>query len=158
MLKEIKFIEELGLWLATFGDVNLLYDDIIRDLCLKPKQIDDGIILLRDLGIEKIYDFYAEDGSNINITKNFFLYSNLDSELILVYNKPITVLAFEENGRTVYKPEKVRYYPYRNTEIYHIEPRNVYHIYHEGVKLITTSGEIVISSPQSGDLRMEAKP
>ena len=29
MLKEVRFIEELGLWLAEFGDINLLYDDII---------------------------------------------------------------------------------------------------------------------------------
>jgi hypothetical protein len=145
MLKEVRFIEELGLWLATFGDINLLYDDIIRDLWLKPQQIADGIILLRNLGVGKIYDFYAEPFSNINITKNFFLYRMLDSEIILSYNVPITVLAFEENGRTVYKPDKVRYYPYRNTEIFHIYPREVYHIYYEGVKLITPNGEIVVS-------------
>jgi hypothetical protein len=147
MLKEVRFIEELGLWLATFGDVNLLYDDIIRDIWLPKqiKQITDGIILLRDMGIGKVYHFSVEDGSNINITKNFFLYRQLDSEVILAYNKPITVLAFEENGRTVYKPDKVRYYCYRKTEIYQLYPRNVYHVYYEGVKLITPSGEIVIN-------------
>jgi len=145
MLKEVRFIEELGLWLATFGDINLLYDDIMRDLWLKPQQIADGIILLRNLGVEKIYNFYVEGVSNINTTKNFFLYRMLDSEVILAYNVPITVLAFEENGRTVYKPDKVRYYCYRNTEIYQIYPRDVYHVYYEGVKLITPSGEIVVS-------------
>jgi len=145
MLKEVRFIEELGLWLATFGDINLLYDDIIRDLWLKPQQIADGIILLRNLGVGKIYDFYVEGVSNINTTKNFFLYRMLDSEVILAYNVPITVLAFEENGRTVYKPDKVRYFHYRKTEIYHIYPREVYHIYYEGVKLITPDGEIVVS-------------
>jgi len=145
MLKEVRFIEELGLWLAEFGDINLLYDDIIRDLWLKPKEITDGIILLRDLGIGKVYHFSVEDYSNVNITKNFFLYRQLHSEVILAYNRCITVLAFEENGRTVYKPEKVRRFSYRNTEIYHIYPRNVYHVYYEGVKLITPSGEIVIS-------------
>ncbi len=145
MLKEVRFIEELGLWLATFGDINLLYDDIIRDLWLKPEEITDGIILLRHLGVQKVYHFYTEGFSNINTTKNFFLYRMLDSEIILAYNVPITVLAFEENGRTVYKPDKVRYYHYRKTEIYHIYPREVYHIYYEGVKLITPNGEIVVS-------------
>ncbi len=145
MLKEVRFIEELGLWLATFGDVNLLYDDIIRDLWLKPKEIADGIILLRDLGIGKIYNFYAEPFSNINITKNFFLYRMLDSEIILTHNSKHIVLAFEENGKTVYKPDKVRYFPYGRTRIYQIYPRNVYHVYYEGVKLLTKNGEIVIS-------------
>ncbi len=149
MLKEVRFIEELGLWLGKFGDVNLLYDDIIRDLCLKPEQITDGIILLRNLGVQKIYDSYAEPFSNLNITKNFFLYRMLDSEVILAYNKRITVLAFEENGRTVYKPDKVRYFPYGRTEIYHIYPRDVYHVYYEGVKLITPNGEIVVSQAKS---------
>jgi hypothetical protein len=145
MLKEVRFIEELGLWLSNFGDVNILYDNITRDLCLKPREITDGIILLRDLGVAKIYNFYAESFSNINITKNFFLYRQLDSEVILIHNIKHIVLAFEENGRTVYKPDKVRYYPYGRTEIYHIFPREVYHIYYEGVKLLTKDGEIVIS-------------
>jgi hypothetical protein len=145
MLKEVRFIEELGLWLGTFGDVNLLYDDIIRDLCLKPQQITDGIILLRNMGIGKLYHFSVEDFSNINTTKNFFLYRELDSEVILAYNKPITVLAFEENGRTAYKPDKVRYYCHRKTEIFQLYPRNVYHVYYEGVKFITPSGEIVVN-------------
>jgi hypothetical protein len=145
MLKEVKFIEELGLWLANFGDVNLLYDDIIRDLCLEPQEITDGIILIRHIGIGKVYHFSVGYSSNINTTKNFFLYREPDSEVILVYNKPITVLAFEENGRTVYKPDKVRYYCYRRTEIYQIYPRDVYHLYYEGVKFITPSGEIMIS-------------
>ena len=149
MLKEVRFIEELGLWLAEFGDINLLYDDIIRDLWLKPKEITDGIILLRDLGIGKVYHFSVEGYSNINTTKNFFLYRKLDSEVILVYNKPITVLAFEENGKTVYKPDKVRYYCYGKTEIFQLYPRDVYHVYYEGVKLITPSGEIVISQAYS---------
>ncbi len=147
MLKEVRFIEELGLWLATFGDVNLLYDNITRDLWLKPERITDGVILLRNFGIGKIYNFYTEPPSNINITKNFFLYRMLDSEVILIHNVPITVLAFEENGQTVYKPDKVRIFPYRRTKIYHIYPRNVYHIYYEGVKLITPNGEIVVSQP-----------
>ncbi len=149
MLKEVRFIEELGLWLANFGNVNLLYDDIMKDLWLKPEIIADGIILLRHVGIQKIYGFYTEGFSNINTTKNFFLYRMLDSEIILVYNVPITALAFEENGRTVYKPDKVRYYVYYNTEIYHIYPREVYHIYYEGVKLITPYREIVISKAYS---------
>jgi len=149
MLKEVRFIEELGLWLAEFGDINLLYDDIIRDLWLKPKEITDGVILLRDLGVGKIYDFYVEGVSNVNTTKNFFLYRKLDSEVILVYSKPITVLAFEENGKTVYKPDKVRYFCYRSTEIYQLYPRNVYHVYYEGVKLITPSGEIVVNQAYS---------
>jgi len=143
MWKE-KFIEDLGLWLANFGDINLLYDDIIKDLCLKPKKIANDIVLLRDLGVEKIYDFYVEGVSNINTTKNFFLYRRLDSEIILVYKKP-NMLVFEENGQTVYKPEKVRYFRYRNTEIYQLYPRTVYHVYYEGVKLITPEGEIVIN-------------
>ena len=148
MLKEVRFME-IGLWLANFGDVNLLYDDIIRDLYLKPKEIDDGIILLRDLGIGKIYHFSVEGYSNINTTKNFFLYRQLHSEMILVYNRCTIGLAFEENGRTIYKPEKVSRFSYRNTEIYHVYPRNAYHIYHETVKLITPSGEIVISKAYS---------
>ncbi len=153
MLKEVRFIEELGLWLATFGDINLLYDDITREFCLKPERIADGIILLRDLGIEKIYGFRAEEGSNINITKNFFLYRMLDSEIILTYNINHIVLAFEENGKTVYKPDKVRYYPYHNTEIYHLYPRNVYHVYYEGVKLLTKNGEIVISQARTTEAK-----
>jgi len=153
-MKEVRFIKDIGLWLATFGDINLLYDDIIRDYWLKPKKIDDNIILLRDLGVQKIYNFYAEDFygnsvSNINTTKNFFLYRKLDSEVILAYDKPITVLVFEENGRTVYKPDKCRYYCYRKTEIFHLYPRNVYHVYYEGVKFITPSGEIVIDKAYS---------
>jgi hypothetical protein len=154
MIKEVGFVEEIGLWLGKFGDVNLIYDDIIRDLCLKPQQITDGIILLRNLGIQKIYHFYIEDfygnsTSNINTTKNFFLYSMLDSEVILVYNSNHIILAFEENGKTVYKPDKVRYYCYRKTEIYHIYPRDVYHVYYEGVKLLTKNGEIVISQARA---------
>jgi len=144
MWKE-KFIEDLGLWVANFGDINLLYDGIIRDFWLKPKEITEGIILLRDLGVEKIYDFYVEGVSNINTTKNFFLYRRLDSEIILVHKKLVTVLAFEENGQTVYKPDKVIYFYYRNTEIYQLYPRTVYHVYYEGVKLITPEGEIVIN-------------
>jgi hypothetical protein len=140
MLKEVR-LEELGLWIANFGDVNLLYDDMIRDLYLKPEEIDDGIILLRHLGVQKIYDFYVEGVSN-----KFFLYRMWDSEVILVYDKPITVLAFEENGRTVYKPDKVRYYSYRKTEIFHIYPCDVYY---EGVKFITPNGEIVINKAHS---------
>ncbi len=153
MLKEVRFIEELGLWLATFGNINLLYDDIIRDLWLKPQQITDNIMLLRDLGVQKIYHFYTEDFSNINITKNFFLYRMLDSEIILTYKSNHIVLAFEENGRTVYKPDKVRYYPYRNTRIYQLYPREVYHLYHEGVKLITPYGEIVISQARTTEAK-----
>jgi hypothetical protein len=144
-----KFLEDLGLWVGTFGDVNLLYDDIIRDLWLKPKEITDGIVLLRDLGIGKVYHFSVEEGSNINITKNFFLYRRPNSEVILAYKKRITVLAFEEDGRTVFKPEKVRYYRFRYTEIYHIYPRNVYHVYYEGVKLITPDGAIVVSQART---------
>jgi len=153
-MKEVKFLEELGLWLANFGDVNLLYDDIIRDYWLKPKKIDD-IILLRHLGIQKIYSFYVEDFygnsvSNINTTKNFFLYRKLDSEVILVHNKRHKLLAFEENAQTVYKPDKVKYYYYRNTEIYQLYPRNAYHVYYEGVKLIMPdSSEIVINKAYS---------
>jgi len=153
-MKEVKFLEELGLWLANFGDVNLLYDDIIRDYGLKPKKIDD-IILLRHLGIQKIYSFYVEDFygnsvSNINTTKNFFLYRKLDSEVILVHNKRHKLLAFEENAQTVYKPDKVKYYYYRNTEIYQLYPRNAYHVYYEGVKLIMPdSSEIVINKAYS---------
>ncbi len=147
MLKEVKFIEEIGLWLANFGNVNLLYNDIIRDIWLKPQQITDNIILLRDLGIEKIYDFYLED-SNFNITKNFFLYRMLDSEIILTHNSNHITLAFEENGRTVYK-DKVRFFPFGRTRIYQIYPRDVYHLYYEGVKLITKDGEIVISKAYS---------
>jgi len=145
MLREVRFIEELGLWLANFGDINLLYDDITRDYWLKPKEIADGIVLLRELGVGKIYDFYVEGVSNVNTTKNFFLYRKLHSEVILIHNRRITVLAFEENGQTVYKPEKVRYFCYRNTEIYQLYPRNAYHVYYEGVKLITPDGEMVIS-------------
>jgi hypothetical protein len=149
MLKEVKFLEELGLWLAVFGDVNLLYDDIIRDIHLKPKEITEGVILLRNLGIQNIYNFHTASyfgepyHSNMNTTKNFFLYRMLDSEIILVYNKP-AIIAFEENGKTVYKPDKVRYYVYRKTEIYHIYPRNVYHVYYEGIKLITSTNEEII--------------
>jgi hypothetical protein len=150
MIKELFKEETLGLWVATFGDINLLYDDITRDLWLRPKKITEGIILLRNFGVEKMYGFYAEEGSNINITKNFFLYRKPDSEVILVYNTPHTVLAFEENGKTVYKPEKVRYYRYCSTEIYHIDPRNVYHIYYEGVKLILPNDdEIVINQARN---------
>ena len=145
-MRELKFLDELNLWLATFGDINLLYDDIIRDYWLKPEKIDDNIILLRNLGIGRIYNFYVEGVSNINTTKNFFLYRMLDSEVILVHNKPY-MLAFEENGKTVYKPDKVRYYYYRNTEIYHLYPRNVYHIYYEGVKLIRPDSSELIISP-----------
>jgi len=147
-MRELKFLEELGLWLATFGDINLLYDDIIRDYWLEPKKIDDNIILLRNLGIGRIYDFYIEGVSNINTTKNFFLYRMLDSEVILIYNKPHKVLAFEdENGQTVYKPDKTKYYYYRNTEIYHLYPREVYHVYYEGVKLILPDSSELIISP-----------
>ncbi len=153
MLKELRFIEEIGLWVGKFGDVNLLYDDIIRDLLLRPQQITDGIVLLRDLGVQKIYDFYVEGMSNVNTTKNFFLYRMLDSEVILVYNKPITVLAFEENGKTVYKPDKVRYYCYRKTEIYHLYPRDIYHLYYEGVKFITPNGEIVVSQARTKEAK-----
>jgi hypothetical protein len=71
MWKE-SFVRELGLWVGTFGDVNLLYDDIIRDLWLKPKRITDNIILLRDLGIGKIYDFYAESPSKYEYHKKLF--------------------------------------------------------------------------------------
>jgi hypothetical protein len=149
MLKEVGFVEELGLWLATFGDINLLYDDITRDLWLKPEEITDGIILLRNLGVGRIYNFYMEDLSNVNTTKSFFLYRKLNSEVILAHNKRITVLAFEENGQTVYKPDKVKYYCYRNTEIYQLYPRNAYHVYYEGVKLITPGGEIVINQAYS---------
>ncbi len=149
MLKEVRFIEELGLWLANFGNVNLLYNDIIRDLCLKPQQITDGIILLRHLGIEKIYGFSVEEGSNINITKNFFLYRMLDSEIILTHNSNHITLAFEENGQTVYKPDKVRFFPFGRTRIYQIYPRDVYDIYYEGVKLLTKDGEIVINKAYS---------
>ena len=157
MWKE-QFIEPLGLWVGKFGDVNLLYDDIIRDIWIgklwKPQQITDNIILLRHLGIQKVYhsyieDFYGNSISNINTTKNFFLYSMLDSEVILTHNSNHIVLAFEENGKTVYKPDKVRYYCYRKTEIYHIYPRNVYHVYYEGVKLLTKNGEIVISQARA---------
>jgi len=153
-MKEVRFIKDIGLWLATFGDINLLYDDIIRDYWLKPKKIDD-IILLRHLGIQKIYSFYVEDFygnsvSNINTTKNFFLYRKLDSEVILVHNKRHKLLAFEENAQTVYKPDKVKYYYYRNTEIYQLYPRNAYHVYYEGVKLIMPdSSEIVINKAYS---------
>jgi hypothetical protein len=143
MLKE-KFIVELGLWVSNFGDVNLLYDNIIKDLCLKPERITDNIILLRNLGIDKIYDFHVEHPSNMNTTRNFFLYRQLDSEVILIYDTPHIVLAFEQDGKTVYKPDKVTYYYYRKTDIYHIYPRDVYHIYYEGVKLITRNKEIVI--------------
>jgi len=146
MLKEVRFIEELGLWLATFGDINLLYDDITRDYCLKPKEIADGIVLLRELGVGKIYDFYVDGVSNVNTTRNFFLYRMLDSEVILV-RKLHKLLAFEENGQTVYKPDKVRYFCYRNTEIYHIYPRNVYHVYYEGVKLILPNDDEIVISP-----------
>ncbi len=147
MWKE-KFIEEIGLWVGNFGDVNLLYDNITRDLWLKPEIITDGVILLRHFGIGKIYDFYTEPPSNVNITKNFFLYRMLDSEVILVYNIP-ALLVFEENGQIVYKPDKVRYFPYRRTDIYHIYPREVYHIYYEGVKLISKNREIVINQARS---------
>ncbi len=153
MLKEVRFIEELRLWVGKFGDVNLLYDDIIRDLLLKPQEITDGIILLRDLGIGKIYGFYTEPPSNVNTTKNFFLYRMLDSEVILIHNVPNKVLAFEENGQTVYKPDKVRYFLYGRTEIYHIYPREVYHIYYEGVKLITPNGEIVVSQARTKEVK-----
>jgi hypothetical protein len=157
-MKEVKFVEEIGLWMANFGDVNLLYDDIIRDICIrklwKPQQITDNIILLRNLGIQKIYhfhveDFYGNSTSNINTTKNFFLYRMLDSEIILTHNSNHIVLAFEENGKTVYKPDKVKYFVYGGTRIYHLYPRDVYHIYHEGVKLLTKNGEIVISKAYS---------
>jgi len=154
-MKEVRFIKDIGLWLATFGDINLLYDDIIRDYWLKPKKIDDNIILLRELGVQKIYNFYVEDFygnsvSNINTTKNFFLYRKLDSEVILVHNKRHKLLAFEENAQTVYKPDKVKYYYYRNTEIYQLYPRNAYHVYYEGVKLIMPdSSEIVINKAYS---------
>ncbi len=148
-----KFIEELGLWAGNFGNVTLLYNDIIRDLWLKPKEIADGIILLRDLGVQKIYHFYTEDFSNINITKNFFLYRMLDSEIILTYKSNHIVLAFEENGKTVYKPDKVRYFPYGRTRIYQIYPRNVYHVYYEGVKLLTKNGEIVISQARTTEAK-----
>jgi hypothetical protein len=144
-MRQETFIKELGLWLTTFGDINLLYDDIIKDLWLKPRKITDNVILLRDLGIEKIYNFHTDVPSNLNTTKNFFLYRQLHSEVVLIYNTPHTTLAFEENGKTVYKPDKTRYFCYRNTEIYHIYPRNAYHIYYEGVKLITPNGEIVIN-------------
>ena len=147
MLKELKFLEELGLWLATFGDINLLFDDIIKDYWLKPKQIDDNIILLRDLGVGRIYNFYIEGVSNVNTTKNFYLYRMLDSEVILIYNKLHKVLVFEENGQTIYKPDKVKYYYYRNTEIYQLYPRNVYHVYYEGVKLIMPDSSELIISP-----------
>ncbi len=143
------FIEEIGLWVGKFGDVNLLYDNITRDLWLKPQQITDGIILLRHLGVQKIYDFYVEGVSNVNTTKNFFLYRMLDSEVILIHNVPITVLAFEENGQTVYKPDKVRIFFYRKTKIYHIYPRDIYHLYYEGVKFITPNGEIVVSQARN---------
>ena len=145
MFAEEKFIEDLGVWITKFGDINLLYDDIIKDLWLKPKKITDNIVLLRDLGVEKLHHFHVEGVSNINVTKNFFLYRRLDSEIILVYKKP-GILVFEENGKTVYKPDKVRYFYYRNTEIYQLYPRNAFHLYNEGVKLITPKGEIVISS------------
>ncbi len=147
MWKE-KFLEELGLWVGNFGDVNLLYDNITRDLWLKPERIIDNIILLRNLGIGKIYDFYVEGVSNVNTTKNFFLYRMLDSEVILIHNVP-TLLTFEENGQTVYKPDKVRIFFYRRTKIYHIYPRNAYHIYYEGVKLISENREIVINQARS---------
>jgi hypothetical protein len=141
-----KYVKELGLWLSTFGDVNLLYDCVTKDLWLKPKEIADGIVLLRELGVGKIYNFYVDGVSNVNTTKNFFLYRMLDSEVILIYNKRHKLLAFEENGQTVYKPDKVRYYRYRDTEIYHIFPRGAYHVYHEGVKIILPDDkEIVIS-------------
>jgi hypothetical protein len=143
-MRNDKFIAELGLWISNFGDVNLLYDNIIKDLWLKPERITDNIILLRNLGIDKIYNFHVEHPSNMNTTRNFFLYRQLDSEVILIYDTPHTVLAFEENGLTLYKPDKVTYYYYRKTEIYHIYPRNVYHIYYEGVKLIIHNNEIVI--------------
>lgn len=131
--------------------MSLLYDDITRKWYLKPRVITDGVILLRELGIKKIYNFYAEPPSNINITKNFFLFRHPDSELVLAYNKN-ALLVFEENGKTVYKPEKITYYCYGNTQIYYIHPRNVYHIYYEGVKLITPNGEIVINQakPKNG--------
>jgi len=157
MLKEIKFLEELGLWLATFGDINLLYDDIIRDYWLKPKKIDDNIILLRELGVGKIYNFYVEGVSNVNTTKNFYLYRKLDSEVILVHNKRHKLLAFEENAQTVYKPDKVKYYYYRNTEIYQLYPRNAYHVYYEGVKLIMPDSSEMVISPAYSRLA-EAKP
>ncbi len=144
-----KFLEELGLWVGNFGDVNLLYDNITRDSWLKPERITDRIILLRHLGVQKIYDFYVESMSNVNTTKNFFLYRMFDSEVILIHNIPITMLAFEENGKTVYKPDKVRYFSYYRTKIYHIYPREDYHIYYEGVKLITPNSEIVISQARS---------
>uniref|UniRef100_A0A7C5T1R9 Uncharacterized protein n=1 Tax=Thermocrinis ruber TaxID=75906 RepID=A0A7C5T1R9_9AQUI len=143
------FLKELGLWVATFGDINLLYDDIIRDLWLKPKVITDNVILLRDLGIGKIYDFQTDVPSNVNTTRNFFLYRQLNSEVILIYDRPHTMLVFVENGKTVHKPDKVRYLCYRNTEIYHIYPRNAYHVYYEGVKLITPNGEIVVNKAET---------
>ncbi len=139
-----KFLEELGLWVGNFGDVNLLYDNITRDLWLKPERITDDVILLRHFGVQKIYDFYVEGVSNVNTTKNFFLYRMLDSEVILIHNIP-AMLVFEENGQTVYKPDKVRIFFYHKTKIYHIYPREVYHVYYEGVKLITPDGEIVVS-------------
>ncbi len=152
MLKEVKFIEEIGLWVGNFGDVNLLYDNTTRDLWLKPERITDNVILLRNLGVQKIYGFYTEPPSNVNITKNFFLYRMLDSEVILVYNIP-ALLVFEENGKTVYKPDKVRYYCYRKTEIYQLYPRDVYHLCYEGVKFITTNGEIVISQARTKEAK-----
>jgi hypothetical protein len=70
----------------------------------------------------------------------------LDSEVILTHNSNHIVLTFEENGKTVYKPDKIRrYYIYGRTRIYQLYPRDVYHIYHEGVKLLTKNGEIIIS-------------
>jgi hypothetical protein len=143
------FVQEIGLWVGSFGDVKLMYDDITKDLCLRPKEIDNGIVLLSNLGIGKVYTFSVEEGSNLNTTGIFFLYRMLDSEVLLVCKRH-KLLVFEERGQTLYKPEKVRYYRYGATEIYHIHPRGVYHIYHEGVKLILPNDdEIVISKANS---------
>lgn len=137
------YAKDLGLLVAFFGDVAFLYPNLIRDLWLRPEKIADDIILLRDFGAEKISEFVVDAESNSTPTMNFFLYRRVHSEVILVYGKN-TKLVFEENGKQTYKPDKVSYFRYRNTEIYQLYPRTEYHIRHESVKLLTPDGEIAI--------------
>jgi len=138
------YVKGLELWVAFFGDVAFLYPNLIRDLWLRPEKIADDIILLRDFGADKISEFVVDAEVNSKPTMNFFLCRRLHSEMILVYGKK-TKLVFEENGKLTHKPDKVRDFRYRNTEIYQIYPYTDYHIGHGLVKLLTPDGEIVIN-------------
>jgi hypothetical protein len=138
------YVKSLELWVAFFGDVAFLYPNLIRDLWLRPEKIADDIILLRDFSAEKISEFVVDAESNSTPTMNFALCRKVHSEVILVYGKN-TKLVFEENGKQTYKPDKVSYFRYRNTEIYQLYPRTEYHIRNELVKLLTPDDEIVIN-------------